>query len=134
MEGLPFQLECKISVHKNVYTTSKPTLSDVYYGQAAATVYKASFDKKGNLIMKVRLVNNSGHYINSLKSFKITVKDANGKTVGVYKAKNKGIKLTQGGTKNLSFKIAKKALKKKNAELYGGKCDFDGSYIYNYYY
>ena len=53
------------------------------HNKCVMEVYKASFDKSGNLVMTARIVNNTTDYITALKDVNIVVKDASGKTVCV---------------------------------------------------
>ena len=127
-------LKCKVTVKDNQYTARKITTSDVSYGDTAMSAYKVSFDKKGNLVIKARYVNRMSYKVSELRNIKITVKDANGKTVGTYKQKKKKVSVSSGSTKDFTFTIKKSKLKKKKADLRGGEVSIDGtSYYYVYY-
>lgn len=126
------QLTCKVTVKKNVYSDTKITTSDISYGDTALNVYKAEFDKKGNLVMKAKYVNNSFHKTSQLKNIKIVVKDANGKKVGVYKASKISVSVASGSTKNMTFTIKKSALKKKTCDLRNASITESGKSMYYY--
>ncbi len=128
------ELRCNVTVKANQYTARKITTSDVSYGDTAMSAYKVSFDKKGNLVIKARYVNRMSYKVSELRNIKITVKDANGKTVGTYKQSKKKVSVSSGSTKDFTFTIKKSNLKKKKADLRGGEVSIDGtSYYYVYY-
>lgn len=128
------ELRCNVTVKANQYTARKITTSDVSYGETAMSAYKVSFDKKGNLVIKARYVNRMSYKVSELRNIKITVKDANGKTVGTYKQSKKKVSVSSGSTKDFTFTIKKSNLKKKKADLRGGEVSIDGtSYYYVYY-
>ncbi|MCM1283954.1 MAG: Ig-like domain-containing protein [Muribaculaceae bacterium] len=128
------KLKCKVKVVENKYTESKYTVSDVPYGDWNMQVYKATFDKNGNLVLNVNIVNGMYNKIVRLDNLKITVKDANGKTVGVYKASKKSISVGARSTKTTTFTIKKSALKKKNADLRNCTISIPTSVTARYYY
>ncbi|MCI7107718.1 MAG: Ig-like domain-containing protein [Lachnospiraceae bacterium] len=126
------KLKCNVTVKDNKYSASKITTSDVYYGKCAMSAYSASFDTKGNLVVKTKFVNNDYYKVVALKNIKIVVKDGNGKTVGTYKASKKNVTVSSGSTKDITFTIKKSSLKKKKADLRNCTITCDG--IYEYYY
>lgn len=126
------KLKCNVTVKDNKYSQTKPTTSDVSYGNCAMRAYSASFDSKGNLVIKTRFVNNDFYKVVSLKNIKIVVRDGNGKLVGTYKLSKKSVSIPSGSTKDLSFTIKKSSLKKKTADLRNSSITCDG--IYEYYY
>lgn len=113
-----YTMTCKVNVVKNVYKKSKAKVSQVRIGNSAFDFYNISYDKKGNLVIKARLLNNTGRKILALKNVKIKVKDNNGKIIGTYSAKNiKKVNLKSGKAKAYTFKIKKSKLKNKKANL-----------------
>ena len=133
-DGMPFALACDVYVRNNELTGAKMTVSDVVYGSAKTNVYSVKFDSKGNLVIKTQIVNNSGHTYTSLKNIKITIKDSKGKVVGKYKKSSMKKTLSSGSMKNLTFKIKKKNLKKKKADIAGGTASFSATGYYTVYY
>jgi SLAP domain-containing protein len=106
------KLKCKVTVKKNQYSATKITTSMLTSGWDISA-YKASYDSKGNLVVKARAVNCSSQSIDKFKAFKLTVKNANGKTIGTYKFKTKNVRIASGSTKDFTYTIKKSALKKK---------------------
>ena len=104
---------CKVTVKDNVYSTSKLSLGKVPGGSFMVDVYKVSYDKKGNLVIKTRMLNKNGRKAKYLKNFKITIKNEKGKKIGVYSVKKKTINLKSGKAKAYTFKIKKSKLKIK---------------------
>ena len=125
-------LKCVVTVKANKYSASKPSVSDVSRGECAMRAYSASFDSKGNLVIKARFVSNYYYKVIALKNVKITVKDANGKLIGTYKISKKSATVPPASTRDFSFTIKKSSLKQKKADLRNAKITCDGGYIYEY--
>lgn len=125
-------VKCVVTVAANKYTASKPSVSDITRGECGMKAYSASFDSKGNLVIKARFVNNYYYKVTSLKNVKITVKDANGKTIGTYSVKKKAATIAPANTKDFTFTIKKANLKQKKADLRNATITCDGGYIYVY--
>jgi SLAP domain-containing protein len=125
-----------VTVKNNKYSATKYTTSNFSYGTYGSAAYAASYDSKGNLVVKVRTINNSGKTISKLKNIKVTVKNASGKTIGTYKLSSKDVSIPSGSVKDFSFTIKKSALKiKKKQDLRNAKVSAyaDGYYTYTYY-
>lgn len=127
------KLTCKVKVAANKYKDIKPTVGDCKYGDVYINPYAANFDKKGNLVVKIQCVNVSGNKVTGLQNLKIKVKDANGKTVGIYKQSKKSTTISSGSSKALTFTIKKSDLKKKKIDLRNAKISAVGKYIYTSY-
>ncbi|MCH5268475.1 MAG: Ig-like domain-containing protein [Lachnospiraceae bacterium] len=125
-----YKLSCKVKVVDNVYSKKKTALSKVKKGDFTVNVYKVSYDKKGNLILKTRLLNKCGSQVQYIKNFKIILKNGNGKKIGTYTVKKKNIKLKSGKKKDYTLKIKKSKLKlKQNQDLrFLGKPSVSGDY------
>ena len=129
-----FTIPCKVIVKDNVYTVRKVAVSALPAGSFGVNVYKMSYDKKGNLVLKARMLNNRGYKAKYLKNFKITVKNDKGKKIGVYSAKKLTINLKSGKSKAYTFKIKKSKLKiKKTQDLRNASYPKStGKYYYTY--
>lgn len=125
-------VKCVVTVKANKYTDTKATVSDVPYGSCVLHAHSASFDSKGNLVIKARFVNNYYYKVVALNNVKIVVKDGNGKTIGTYSTKKKSLTVQRGSTKDVSFTIAKSKLKQKKADLRNASISCDGEYTYTY--
>ncbi len=128
------KLTCKVKVKDNKFTETKRSVSDVYYGRGALQVYKAVYEKNGDLTIKCRFINNSGYKVSSLKDLKIVMKDANGKKIGTYSAKTKKMSVPTGSTKDFNVTIKKDKLKNKKADLRNATYSSEGDYQYTVYY
>jgi SLAP domain-containing protein len=130
------KLTCKVKVKDNKYSDTKPTLSDVDYGDVVLFPYSASYDSKGNLSIKVRVLNKTSAKVIRLDNVKLTVKNPSGKTVGVYKCSKKTVSISAYSTKDYTFTIKKSSLKiKSKQDLRNSTVDFDNSasqYMYTY--
>lgn len=107
---------CKVTVKDNVYSAGKLSISKATRGLVTSNTYHVSYDKKGNLIIKVRLINRFGRVAKKLKNFKVNVWNEKGKKIGTYSLKNKTINLKNGKAKTLTCKIKKSKLKIKKVQ------------------
>ena len=123
-------LTCAVSVKKNEYSETKGYASQVPYGESVVQVYKMSYNSKGNLVLKVRIINNRGYKATKIKKLSITVKNDAGKTVGTYTVKNKAVSINSGSTKDLTYTIKKKDLKIKKADLRTSTYTTPGTLVY----
>lgn len=111
-------LTCKITVVKNEYLGSKKTMLDVPIDRTMVNVYKASYDKKGNIILKARVLNRYDYKISYIKNFKIQLRTNGGKLIGTYSAKKaKNVNAESSHIKTCTFKIKKSKLKIKMTDL-----------------
>lgn len=129
------KLTCKVKVVANKYTDTKITTANCPYGKVYMSAYNAEYDKSGNLVIKAQCVNKSGYKITRFENIKITVTDAKGKTIGVYKQSKKNVGQSNNSSQTYTFTIQKSALKQKNADLRNARAiTMDGSYVYYYRY
>jgi len=77
-----FKDTCIVTVKNNVYNGQKVIPNFLPYGDAVLNVTKVSYDKKGGLIFKVALLNNTGHSIQKVKNIKVTAKTVPGRSLG----------------------------------------------------
>ena len=126
-------LKCTVTVKSNKYTASKLTNSEIPRGSASWEAYSASYDESGNLVIKCRMVNNSGHYSEYLKNLSIKVKTAEKKTAASYKASKMKLYVSDQGYKDFKITIKKADLKIKKADLRNASITTDGKYGYTYY-
>lgn len=127
------ELKCTVTVKNNKYTATKLTNSQIPNGDASWEAYSASFDASGNLVIKFRMVNNSGHYSEYLKNLKVKVKTAEGKTVATYKSSKKSLYVANQSYKDFSITIKKADLDIKKADLRNATITTEGKYGYTYY-
>lgn len=105
-------LSCKVSVKPNKYQAKKITVKDVVYNTSEMKAYAASFDSKGNLVLKFKLVNNSYGKITNVSKFKVTVKDSSKKNVVSYNKKDYKTSVASYSDKECTVTIPRSALKK----------------------
>lgn len=110
-------LTCAVSVLKNEFNQNRVYPSSVKYGESIMQVYKMSYDKKGNLILKTSLLNNSGKRSGGIDNVTIIIRSDKGKKIGTFKLKSKRFSLDSGNSKDFTFKIKKADLKIKKANL-----------------
>ncbi len=127
-------LKCTVTVKSNKFVSAKLTNSEIPYGKASWEAYGASYDEKGNLTIKFRMINNCGHYSEYLKNLSVKVKTAKGSTVASYKEAKKMLYVADQSYKDFSITIPKADLKvKKTVDLRNAKILTDGSFGYTYY-
>lgn len=121
------KLTCKVTVKANEYKEKRMDISDVEDG-CTIQVYKASYSKNGDLVLKCRVANNTSKKIQTLKNFKVVFKTDAGKTVGTYSAGKKKLSVPAGGVKDFTVVVKKSALKDKNADLRKGDYTVSGTF------
>lgn len=108
-------LSCKVKVVPNQFTASKATVDNSEYNICALKVYNASFDKKGNLVVKFKLVNNSSGKIINIRKLKVVAK--NKKTYASYSLDNFKVSVNSFSDKSYSVTIPKSKLKMDNKKI-----------------
>lgn len=121
------KLTCKVTVKANEYKEKRMDISEVDDG-CTVQVYKASYSKNGDLILKCRVANNTSKKIQTLKNFKVVFKTDAGKTVGTYSTGKKKLNVPAGGVKDFTVVIKKSVLKDKNADLRKGNYTVSGTF------
>lgn len=116
-------LTCVVTVKENKYTDEKLTSSSVASDKYGRRAYSAYFDKKGNLVVKVIIVNGGTGIITGIPDFKVTVYDQNGKKAGSYKKKLFKVHVGNYGEKTYTVTI------KKSSKLSAKKVDLRNSII-----
>lgn len=116
-------VKCTVTVKANKYSAKKITTSDVYANAYGQKPYSASFDKNGNLVVKVMIVNNGYGRMTKIPKFKVTVKNQNGKTVGTYSKSSFSVSVPSYSAKSYTVTI------KKSSKLSSKKVDLVNSTI-----
>lgn len=116
-------VKCTVTVKANKYSAKKITTSDVYANAYGTKPYSASFDKNGNLVVKVMIVNNGYGKMTKIPKFKVTVKNQNGKTVGTYSKSSFSVSVPSYSAKSYTVTI------KKSSKLSSKKVDLVNSTI-----
>lgn len=111
------KLECTVTVVANKYSATKHNVDDAKKGSSAIVPYAASFDSKGNIVIKAQVINNASYRLGQIKNLKFVVEDENGKVVGTYKAATTNVNVPSQSTKDYTFIIKKADLKKKKVDL-----------------
>lgn len=109
-------LKCKVTVKENVYSRTKSSISDYKYGEGGMHIYKMAYNKKGDLVLTGNFVNNCGHTVTRLDSYKYTVKTVSGKVIGKLSIKKKKVNIPHVYAKKFTFTIKKKNLKLKKTQ------------------
>lgn len=121
------KLACAVTVYKNEYTDTKGTISMVHAGKVIPQPYRAYFDSKGNLKVKVNFLNATSKNMIALTDLKITVKDKNKKTMGIYSVAYQSVKVPSNTSRAVTFTIPKSEVTKKG-DLRKGIIYINGHY------
>lgn len=116
-------VKCTVTVKDNKYTQSKIAVEDVGYDEYGTKACSASFDKNGNLVVKIMIVNGGYGRMTKIPGFKVTVKDQNGKTVGTYAKSSYSVNVPSYSAKSYTVTI------KKSSKLSSKKVDLRNSII-----
>lgn len=110
-------LTCNVTVKENKYTGKKISISDTLYNTYDMKAYHASFDSKGNLVVKFIVANNSYGQLKSIPNFSIVVKDSKKAVVASYKKSSYSVNVKSYSDKSYSVTIPKSALKKNRNKI-----------------
>ena len=128
------KVKCAVTVKDNKYSATKITSSDVSYNEYGAKAYSASFDKNGNLVVKIMIVNGGYGKMTKIPGFKVTVKNQDGKTVGTYKKSSFSVSVPSYASKSYSVTIKKSSkLSSKKTDLRNSTITVDGGTATVYY-
>lgn len=127
-------LKCTVTVRTNKYAAVKLTNNEIPNGKGNLKAYSASYDSQGNLTIKLRIINNCGHYSEYLKNLSVKVKTAKGSTAASYKEARKDLYVADQSYKDFKITIPKSSLKiKKPIDLRNASIITAGSYGYLLY-
>ena len=123
-------LSCKVTVAGNKYSAKKIDVESTQFNTCAMKAYTASFDKKGNLVVKFKIVNNSYGQITKIPNFKIAVKNSNKKSIVNYKTASYKITIPSYKDKSCTVTIPKSklAMKQKQIDLRTSKISITGDF------
>lgn len=128
------KVKCAVTVKDNKYSATKITSSDVSYNEYGAKAYSASFDKNGNLVVKIMIVNGGYGKMTKIPGFRVTVKNQDGKTVGTYKKSSFSVSVPSYSSKSYSVTIKKSSkLSSKKTDLRNSTITVDGGTATVYY-
>lgn len=126
------KVSCKVTVKKNVYTSTKLTLNNINRYDVAGHAHKAYY-KGGKIVCSFNIVNNTTRKVSQFKTITITVKTSGGATIAKQTFKNvKGTSMGSYSKKTKTLTIAKKNVKKKSADLRNAIVVIDGNYTYRF--
>ena len=117
-------LNCKVSVVSNQYTSKKIDTKDIEYNTCKLKPYQASFDSKGNIVVKFLVVNNNYGVVSELSNYSITIKDIKKTTIAAYKKNAFPVNVPSYGTASYTVKIPKSSLKVKQNKIDLRTCTF----------
>lgn len=123
------KLTCNVTVKKNEYTASSASNGETGYG-VWFNVTKISYDKKGQLVCKIQIINNSMNNVEQLRNFNISVLSKSGTVIGSQTIGKKSLFIYSGSNKTISITIPKSKVKKKNADLRTATPKCKGDYVY----
>jgi hypothetical protein len=124
-------LTCTVTVKENKFSRTKITNASSPDDNCYCEAYAASYDSEGNLVIKANFVNNFYTAVRELKNVKVTVTNAKGKKVAVYKVKQQDFVVAAANAKGLTYSIPKADQKIQKADLRNCNIKITGSFIYS---
>lgn len=123
-------LTCKVTVVSNKFSAKKINVENTQFNTCAMKPYAASFDKKGNLVVKFKIVNNSYGQITKIPSFRILIKNSSKKTIVNYKDASYKVTIPSYKDKSCTVTIPKSklAMKKNKVDLRTSKISITGDF------
>lgn len=106
-----YKLVWKVKVKKNIYEEKPIKLSKENKDKMQIQVYKVLYSKK-KLLLKTRVLNNTGNKGERLEKIKIVVKNKEHKTIGEFECKEKKVIIKKKSYKDFVFVIKNPAIKK----------------------
>lgn len=110
-------LLCKVTVVSNRFHVAKTDIKDIPYNTVEMKAYDASFDKKGNIIIKFTVVNNNYGAISKIQSFKVTMKSSNKIVTATYKKSVFSVNVPGYHTTTYTVTIPKSYLKTEKNKI-----------------
>ena len=110
-------LTCKVNVKPNQYSGKNITVTDTLLNTYQMKAYKASFDKKGNLVVNFKIANNGSGRITTISNLKIAVTTSNKSKIATYKKASFAVDLNSYKDKTYSITIPKSSLKMKQKNI-----------------
>lgn len=125
-------LSCKVIVAENKYSAKKINVENTQFNTCSMKAYATSFDKKGNLVVKFKIVNNSYGQITKIPNFKIAVKNSNKKSIVNYKTASYKVTIPSYKDKTCTVTIPKSklAMKQNQIDLRTSKISITGDFAY----
>lgn len=110
-------LLCKVTVVSNRFHVAKTDIKDIPYNTVEMKAYDASFDKKGNIIIKFTVVNNNYGAISKIQNFKVTMKSSNKIVTATYKKSVFSVNVPGYHTTTYTVTIPKSYLKTEKNKI-----------------
>lgn len=110
-------LLCKVTVVSNRFHVAKTDIKDIPYNTVEMKAYDASFDKKGNIIIKFTVVNNNYGAISKIQNFKVTMKSSNKIVTATYKKSVLSVNVPGYHTTTYTVTIPKSYLKTEKNKI-----------------
>lgn len=130
-DGTKFSFKVKVVNNKLTHNTKK--YEDAKNDNTAYVVIKsASYDKKGNLVCNVSVLNCLGYTIHQAKDIKFAVYNQSCKKIATVKFSKTGLSIAPGKEKNIKVTVKKSKLKiKKKQDLTQSYQILVGGRVYN---
>lgn len=109
------KVTCKVKVQKNVFSITPANNKNTKKNTVTFCVYKASYNRAGDLVCKVRILNRTPFRIMKVE-YNVNAILPSGKKFGT-KSDKQSISIDADTHKNLTITISAKDLKKKNVNL-----------------
>ena len=110
-------LTCKVNVKPNQYSGKNITVTDTLLNTYQMKAYKASFDKKGHLVVNFKIANTGSGRITTISNLKIAVTTSNKSKIATYKKASFAVDLNSYKDKTYSITIPKSSLKMKQKNI-----------------
>lgn len=124
------KLVCKVTVKKNSYSDTKITNESITSKKPILQVYEVAYDKKGNLLLSVAVVNNSKKDVKALKKVKLDVIASDGSTIAAFRKANLVLPVAHGSSAVYTVTIPASEVKLAKADLRSSHVT--GSFLYKY--
>lgn len=122
------KLKCKVTVKNNIFSSSKITKANAGINEYKIQAYYAKYQKNGNLIVKFRIVNETGKKIKSIPKLNVDV-TSNNKSVATYSKNSFKVNVPAHGQKDYSITIKKRQVANQKADLRKAVFEINGERV-----
>lgn len=122
-------LKCMVTIKPNEYTAPKVTMADVGINEYTMRAYHATYQKKGNLVIKFKIANGTDKKIEKIPNLYISVINQKNQRIASYSNSSFKVNVPSHSVKEYSVIIKKKSVSLKQADLRNTNIEISGERI-----
>lgn len=123
------KLKCKVTIKANEYTAHKITMTDVGINEYTMKAYHATYQKKGNLVIKFKIANGCDKKIEKIPNLYISVMNQKNQRIASYSHSSFKVNIPAHSVREYSVIIKKKAMSLKKTDLRNTNIEISGERV-----